>query len=122
MGALVGASDMTVLPLQTMRDKVDIPTTLLESLAASKPIVITDLPPMVELLHESNGEAGMAIQPGDSKSLSMAIIELLKDVSARHEMGLRGQQLVSDQYNIRHVSQQYEKLYKDLLCSHPLAN
>ncbi len=126
MRPLIGASDLTLLPLETMRDKVDIPTILLESLAAGKPVVISDLPPMNELL-ESRGagvqrnremaisEVGLAVPPGDAKALSEAVVALLKDASERERMGRRGQELVRECFDIQQVARQYEKLYQEMI-------
>jgi len=116
MRTLIGASDLTVLPLQTMRDKVDIPTTLLESLAAGKPIVISELPPMNELVQGNEGaEVGLAVPPGDSKALAQAVVALLKDAGLREHMGKRGQTLVREHFDIRQVARQYEKLYQEMV-------
>lgn len=117
---LVGACDLVALPLQTMRDKLDIPTTLLESLAAGKPIVISDLAPMNELMGQSGDptgscdEVGRAVPPGDAAALADAIVELLQDSHLRHRMGKRGQAMVYDCYDMRRVADQYEKLYQEL--------
>jgi len=112
MRPLIGASDLTVLPLETMRDKVDIPTTLLESLAAGKPVVISDLPPMNELLQ---GDVGLATPPGDAEALAQAIVALLKDAKLREHMGQRGQALVRERFDIHRVARQYERLYQEMV-------
>ncbi len=126
MRPLIGSSDLTVLPLETMRDKVDIPITLLESLAAGRPVVISDLPPMNELLgsggtqeQRSGGarvsEVGVAVPPGDAEALAQAVVDLLQDAGQRERMGRRGQELVRDNFDIRQVAQQYEKLYQEMI-------
>ena len=62
-----------------MRDKVDIPTTLLESLAAASPIVISDLPPMNELIHDGRQRAGHLVPPGEVETLTDTLLEILRE-------------------------------------------
>lgn len=120
MRPLVGASDIVLLPLETMRDKLDIPTTLLEFLAAGKPIIISDLPPMHELV-EDNDEGsgsepgvGLLVPPGDAEALAQATSSLLEDAGRRRRMGRRGQILVQKQFDIRRVARQYDALYQEI--------
>lgn len=115
MERLVGAADVTVLPLETMHNKVDIPTTLLESLAAARPIVMTDLSPMNELLDGRNGKAGAMIAPGDALALAESVTELLTNTSLRRRMGACGQSLVFKRYDVTAVAAQYDRLYRTLL-------
>lgn len=121
METLIGASDLVVLPLETMRDKLDIPTTLLESLAAGKPIVISDLPPMSELVvgaksHSAcQDEVGLAVPLGDSEALALAVAALLTDPGLREHMGRRGQALVRNRFDIQQVARQYETLYREMV-------
>lgn len=114
MRALIGASDVTILPLETMHNKIDIPTTLLESLAAGVPIVISDLPPMNELVCGAPEPVGRLVRPGDSRELADALLNLLQDDEERCRLGLAGQKLVSERYDIRSVARQYEDIYQEL--------
>jgi len=121
MQVLIGACDLVALPLQTLRDKVDLPTTLLEALAAGKPIVISDLAPMNELVKEaphqagSPAEVGLAVPPGDADALAQAMVELMRDGALRSQMGKRGQAKVYDCFDIRRVADQYDRLYQEVM-------
>jgi glycosyltransferase involved in cell wall biosynthesis len=120
MPQLIGSSDLVVLPLEDMHNKLDIPTTLIESLAAAKPIVISDIAPMNELLipldgNPGAGEVGIAVPPSDPQELAQAVTKLLKDETVRHDMGRSGQRLVCQRYNIRQVAKQYEALYMEMV-------
>ncbi|MFQ5578138.1 MAG: glycosyltransferase family 4 protein [Anaerolineae bacterium] len=120
MKPLIGASDLTLLPLQTMRNKVDIPTTLIESLAAGKPVITTDLPPMNELVAAPGGASdcrsiGLTVPPGDSGAVAEAALTLLQDASLRRAMGRQGQRVAQQRFDIRHVAQQYHTLYREML-------
>lgn len=113
MSALIGASDVVVLPFTTMRDKVDIPTTLLEALAAGKPAVIADIAPMNELIHA--GGPGMATPPQDAAALAEAVSALLRDAGLREQMGRQGQAYIRQRHDINLVAAQYAKLYREMV-------
>lgn len=118
MKNLIGACDIVALPLETMRDKLDIPTTLLESLAARRPIVITDIPPMNELIkNDQSGDhcIGLATPPGDVHALAEGITRLIQDARLRENMGVRGQELVHSQYDSHVNAGMYKKLYRELV-------
>lgn len=119
MRPLIGASDLVVLPLQTMRAKVDIPTTLLEAMAAGRPIILSDIPPMNEILHSKKSRPdcshGIAVPPGDPAALSAAINELISNKNLRSEMGKRGIETVQAHFDIRRIAQRYHQIYTQLL-------
>jgi spore coat protein SA len=124
MHTLIGAADITVLPLENMHNKIDLPTTLIETLAAAKPIVISDLAPMNELFNKSletgncissiNNNIGFAVPTGDADSLADSMLELLVQPDLRARMGVDGQALVRQNFDIHDVAKQYERLYNEL--------
>lgn len=124
---LIAASDLTILPSETMRDKLDIPTTLLESLAAQVPIVISNLASMNELMgaapaNDAFGqgnlrmsEIGLAVPPGDALALVEAIGYVLKDETLRQRMGKSGEELIREHFNSIKTAKEYENLYQELI-------
>jgi glycosyltransferase involved in cell wall biosynthesis len=114
MQALIGASDLVVLPLATMHHKVDIPTTLLEAMAAAKPIVISDLAPMEELVSVPGHRVGLAVRPGDADALAHAMELLLCNPDLARMMGRNGQELVRCCFDIQNTARRYEEEYLDL--------
>jgi len=116
MKKLIAASDVLALPLDNMRDKIDIPTSLLEFLAAGKPIVITDIPPMNEIFGLPSGsKLGTKVPAGDVLAFARGVTELLADPSKRNQMGAIGRTVISAHFDIRKVAQQYEWLYQETL-------
>ena len=100
-----------------MRNKIDIPTTLLESLASGVPIVISNLPPMNELLDQSienDYKAGLVVPSGDADALAQAVVSLIKDRQLRQQFGRNGIAYMQDHFEVRDIARQYEKIYKDL--------
>ncbi|HZD58654.1 MAG TPA: glycosyltransferase family 4 protein [Anaerolineales bacterium] len=127
MQPLIAASELTILPSETLRDKLDIPTTLLESLAARVPIIISNLPSMNELMDVAAArdsvehrnlrvsEIGLAVPPGDSLALVEAITYMLEDPALRLRMGKNGEELVRERFNSAKTAQEYENLYQELV-------
>ncbi len=118
VGELIGASDVVVLPFQTMRDKVDIPITMLEAMAARKPVIISDILPMNEVFNGNEadccGKPGLVTPPGNVQTLAQAVIRLMDDSALRTAMGRQGQALVREQFDIQQVARQYEKVYEEM--------
>jgi glycosyltransferase involved in cell wall biosynthesis len=114
MQTLIGASDVVILPLETMHHKVDIPTTLLEALAAARPIVVSDLVPMKELLSVPGQQVGLAVPPGDAQALAQSLVMLLSDPDLARRMGQSGQELVRCCFDIRDTARHYEEQYLEL--------
>jgi glycosyltransferase involved in cell wall biosynthesis len=117
MKSLIGASDLVALPLTSQKDKLDIPTTLIECMAMGKPVVIADLPPMNELLKSEDGgssDVGLAVPPADPQALAQSLINLLQDRGLRQRLGKCGQELVHERFDIVQSAKKYDLLYQEL--------
>lgn len=110
MPGLLARADVCILPLRDTYGKVDVPLFLLEAMAMAKPIVITDIAPLNELL--SDKAAGLAVPVDDDQALAQAIEQMLVDGKS---YGVRGRQLVERRYALRKITQRYENLYLELL-------
>jgi len=118
MKCLIGASDLVTLPLSNLNNKLDIPTTLLEFMAMGKPVVITDIAPMNEIMDGKLGgskDVGIAVPCGDHNILAESLIQLLLDERLRERQGRCGEEVVRTKYNISHVAKRYETLYRELI-------
>lgn len=120
MKSVILASDVVLMPFKTMQDKIDLPTTLLEAMASGKPLVISDIPPMNELIHIDGSQAGeanvgIAHEPGNVGDLTKAIIKILSDDTLRSAMSYNGMNLVSQKFDILKVADLYREQYKELL-------
>jgi glycosyltransferase involved in cell wall biosynthesis len=89
-------------------------------MAAGKPIVVSDLAPMNELvaarddLEWPGQHAGSVVPPGDAQALARSLVTLLCDPDIRRAMGQRGQELVRCCYDVRDTARQYEKQYLEM--------
>lgn len=98
MPALLAATRLGFIPLPD-RPKFhrNLPRKLFEYLAAGKPAVVSDLPPIREVI----GDEGccLLVRPGDATESADALAELLADPARAREMGERGRRLVLDRLN-----------------------
>lgn len=85
---------------------------ILEYMAAARPVVATDVGGAREAISES--ATGYVVQPEDSATMAARIISLLRDPEEAKNMGLRGKQRVLEQFScavqLRKVEGVYDKL------------
>jgi glycosyltransferase involved in cell wall biosynthesis len=90
-----------------------LPMTLLEAMAASLPVVSTDVGGISELVIRN--ETGLLVAPQAPEVLAGAILELLHDPQRAEGMGQAGRRRVEEKFDIRLVTARYEQLYTTLL-------
>ena len=108
---LLNACDLLAYPVARMTGKIDTPLTVLEAMATEMPVILTDLPPLNEVLKD---KAGMATPVGNEETFAHAIVELSNDEKLRREMGQAGREVVRAYYNIETMVKAYEDLYDEL--------
>ena len=85
---------------------------LLESLSMKKPIIITDIPPLNEILKL---KCGTKVKKGDFKGISKNLLGIRKNSKLRKLMGENGRKMVSKHFNIVHIAKKYEELYRNMI-------
>tara|TARA_B100000315_G_scaffold184167_1_gene173169 strand:- start:20732 stop:21838 length:1107 start_codon:yes stop_codon:yes gene_type:complete len=110
MAELINLCDISIFPVQEMLFKVDTPMVLLEALSMEKPIIITDIPPLNEIMVE---DIGLKILPGSKDALSDAIIELLLNNERRRSMGILGRKAIKEFFNVEKMVLNYQSLYSE---------
>ena len=100
------ASDIFCFPVQ----KASFGITILEAMAASKPIVCSDL----SAFHDILGGDGRYIDPYDEHDLAEKLTELVENESLRRELGEKGRQRV-DRYSWKNVTQEVLGFYGEIL-------
>ncbi len=111
MKLLIRACDLTVLPARSLFRKMDIPLVLLESLALERPVIVSDLPPLKELV---SSDVGFAVDLEQPRELELKVLELARDKTLRERLGKNGRALVERSYNASRIASQYEALYEKL--------
>lgn len=85
---------------------------ILEYMAASKPVVATNVGSIAELVID--GETGYLIPTGDSDALADRILRLLRNPVLAKKMGEAGRERVKEKFTIQKMIAGYESLFVDL--------
>jgi len=87
-------------------------TSLLDAMAAGKPIVATRAGGIPEVVVD--GETGLLVPPRDHEAMADAIVQLLKDETLRHQMGdagrARARALFSAERMVQNTLQVYQRV------------
>jgi len=89
-----------------------VPVVLMEAMMSGLPVVATQIAGVSELVEDEVN--GFLVPPSDVGSLTQKIQMLLADESLRKRLGDRGQQKVSQEFNIYHEA---KKLYQLIVSS-----
>jgi glycosyltransferase involved in cell wall biosynthesis len=107
--ACLGDFDLFVLPSLSE----GIPRCIMEAMAASVPVVVSDIPGNRSLV--SNGKTGLLFPVGDSRELADKIRYMMDHPDASREMALCGKRKVEDEYSSRKMAREYTGLYYELM-------
>ena len=95
-----------------------LPMGVLEAAAAGLPVVATDGPGTREAMQP--GDTGILVQVGDAAALANAMSEVMAmPGEERTAMGACGRRFVEQRFSLAVVVDQWERLYAELLQSHP---
>lgn len=106
-----GRMDMTILTSISEGQ----PLTILESFAAHKPVISTDVGNCRGLILGENddyGAAGIVARIMHVGELTDAMLTLAKDESLRHQMGENGYRRVVNGYQFAHMQEAYRNIYQ----------
>lgn len=89
-----------------------IPVSLMEAMASARPVVSTTTAGIPELVED--GVSGRLVPPQDPRALAEAMRSLLTDAERARSMGIRGQEKVRADFNLRDcVAQLLERLERE---------
>ena len=94
-------------------DTEGLPVSILEYMAESLPVVMTDVGQAPRLLEES--QAGIVVPPQDPESFRDALAGLLGDPSEAATLGQRGREYVGRSFSDEVMIDSVRALYRDLL-------
>lgn len=103
---LLAAADLVVLPSRTE----GLPSALLESFAARRAVVASDVGGVAEALRD--GVEGRLVRAGESDALVAATAELLADRTRRDAMGERARRVVEERFDVRRTTRALEEAYE----------
>ena len=105
---LLEACDVFVLP--SLYE--GLPLSILEAMAAGRPVVATDIPGTRQAVHD--GRTGLLVPPGDDAALATAITRVLDDPALGVTLARGGRELVEERHasdaGARRVAAIYEEL------------
>lgn len=90
-----------------------IPNSLIEAMAARKPVVasaVDDIPELVE-----DGKSGVLFESGNVEQLTAALARLVDDASLRQQMGAAGRARIESDFDLKEQAERYRQLYRRLL-------
>ncbi len=87
--------------------------TMLESMAMEKPMVVTDMGGMPEIIKD--GINGFVVHVKDFEALAAKICQLLEDKKLAQRFGYTGRQMVESQYTKEKVSEDTLAVYRQVL-------
>ena len=105
---ILGLSEVLVLP----SSREGLPIVLLEAMAAGRPVVVTPVGGIPEVVLE--GKTGLFVTQ-EPTSIAMALKRILDHPEGAHVMGQNARQLIEERYDIRMVARRYEFLYRSIL-------
>lgn len=91
------------------------PNSVLEAMAAARPVVITDIPGNRDLVvHE---ECGFLVAVGDSAAFARCTKKILEDPDLSQRIGEAARARVKAEFSVEKMVARYETLYRELLSS-----
>ncbi|ADT85073.1 glycosyltransferase family 4 protein [Thermococcus barophilus] len=100
-------SDIFVLPSLSE----GLPTTILEAMYFSLPVVATDIPGN----RDHFKDVAILVPPKDEKALANSLLMLLENENLAKQLSKAGKKLVEEKYTWDRVAREYEKLYKNII-------
>jgi glycosyltransferase involved in cell wall biosynthesis len=110
MPGLLAATDVLLFIPRRLSGKADIPLTVLEALATSRPVIISDLPQVAGL-----GDAVLRAPAGDAQQAGLLLAGLLAEPRRWQAMAERGNAMVRARFGSQRCVAQYRCLYSELL-------
>ena len=107
---ILNAADVFVLS----SDYEGNPLSVMEAMAAGKPMVCTAVGGVPELVEDG---CGLLVPPRDAQALSEAMSQLLDNPSARKSMGEKSARRAVERFDLRAMTEAYEDLYRWLIAN-----
>lgn len=103
--SILAACDVAVLS----SDREGLPIAVLEAMAAKRPVIATAVGDLATVV--KHGKTGYLIEPGDSLSLELRLIELLGDPDWSAQMGVNGWESINRDFSQRLMIERHQAVY-----------
>lgn len=111
MAKLFNLSDAIIFPAREMHGKFDVPLAVIEPMACGKPVIISDLPILLEF---AKPEHSVIIKRGNIEQLKNAILDLHNNPEKRMFFGKNARKFVAENFDIKKAAQNYREIYNGL--------
>ena len=109
---IIQSIDICIFPVKSLYAKMDIPLVLLECMAYAKPVIISDIAPLNEVMLE---DIGFKVPVDDTDALVLRLFDLLHSNFLRMEKGFNGRKAVEKHFNMKVLASKYEEVYQEIL-------
>jgi|GEM_PF-673141 len=89
------------------------PLAVLEAMAASKPVIASDIPALAETL--DHGRVGRVVSAADPARLAETMLEVARDPGHAQELGAKARERAAERYSLDRAVNEYSNLYRRLL-------
>jgi glycosyltransferase involved in cell wall biosynthesis len=113
MEKLYNISDLNIFPAREMAGKFDIPLTLIESMACGKPIIVSKLKNLKEIVGKNN--YGLTCKTKSSQDLANKINLLKTNKKLYNKLSKNSIEFIRGNFDLKKTVKEYNKLYKKLL-------
>ncbi|MBZ5522469.1 MAG: glycosyltransferase family 4 protein [Acidobacteriia bacterium] len=110
MPAVYASMDIFTLPSYNE----GLPVSVLEAMAAGKPVVASRAGALPEVINET---VGSLIAPGDREALVRSLGRLIDDPALMREQGANASRMVRQRFDAQEMARQYVEVYEDALHS-----
>lgn len=107
--SLINISDLIVYPIIDTYEKHETPMILMEAMSMEKPIIISDIAPLNEIIKGNEG-----IKVKDYVEMKKAIARIIKNRSLAKKIGKLARKRVVNDFNIIETAKEYYELYGQL--------
>lgn len=110
---LMASADVFVAPLRTTNGLADYPISIMEAMAAGKPVVATKVGGVREIIsHEENG---LLARPGNHDDLAEQILRVATSSDLAIRLGANARQSIKNNFSINQLVERTMELYEELL-------
>jgi glycosyltransferase involved in cell wall biosynthesis len=110
--SIINAFDIGILLTDLERHGEGISNSIMEYMAAGKPVIATDGGGTREIVID--GETGFLVPQKSPERVAETIDKLLNDDELRRNMGLMGKQMIQREFNIHRMTSEHVELYEKL--------
>lgn len=101
-------SDLDIVALTSLNEGT--PLSLIEALAAGKPVVATKVGGVVDVVED--GVNGYLVSSGDIEGFSQRLTTLIEDLHKRREFGFKGREMVRHKFSKERLIEDIKSLYE----------